>query len=141
MGLKKRSAAQGRLWKRREIDRRGKKPRRPAARPSRSFREARRGPPRRGRLQLREVDFLRAGAFRLLVGDAEVAVDAGHAFALGLRVVDVAGQPPPALRALARAALGAIGVAAAFLGLLPVLFDPAKRALHDRLLGTRVVKG
>jgi uncharacterized RDD family membrane protein YckC len=61
--------------------------------------------------------------------------------ALGLRVVDVAGQPPRALRALARAALGSIGIAAAFLGLLPVLFDPAKRALHDRLLRTRVIKG
>jgi uncharacterized RDD family membrane protein YckC len=60
---------------------------------------------------------------------------------LGLRVVDVAGQPPRALRALARAALGSIGVAAGFLGLLPVLFDPAKRALHDRLLRTRVIKG
>jgi uncharacterized RDD family membrane protein YckC len=61
--------------------------------------------------------------------------------ALGLRVVDVAGQPPSAPRALARAALGSIGVAAVFLGLLPVLFDPAKRALHDRLFRTRVVKG
>jgi uncharacterized RDD family membrane protein YckC len=61
--------------------------------------------------------------------------------ALDLRVVDVAGQPPSATRALVRAALGSLGVAVAFLGLLPVLFDPAKRALHDRLLRTRVVKG
>lgn len=61
--------------------------------------------------------------------------------ALGLRVVDVAGQPPRALRALARVTLGSVGVAAAFLGLLPVLFDPARRALHDRLLRTRVIKG
>lgn len=61
--------------------------------------------------------------------------------ALGLRVVDVAGQPPSATRALARAALGSLGVAVVFLGLLPVLFDPAKRALHDRLFRTRVVKG
>lgn len=60
---------------------------------------------------------------------------------LGLRVVTTAGQPPGPLRALGRAVLGVLGIAAVFAGLLPILFDPAKRALHDRLLRTRVVKG
>jgi uncharacterized RDD family membrane protein YckC len=41
---------------------------------------------------------------------------------------------------LARAALGALGVAALGLGLVPTLFDPARRAAHDRLFKTRVVK-
>ena len=61
--------------------------------------------------------------------------------ALGLRVVDTAGQPPGYLRASLRAAAGAIGVLLAGSGLLTVLMDPARRALHDRLLDTRVVKG
>jgi uncharacterized RDD family membrane protein YckC len=43
--------------------------------------------------------------------------------------------------ACVRAALGALGVALAGLGLLPVLFDPARRGFHDRVLHTRVVKG
>lgn len=60
---------------------------------------------------------------------------------VGLRVVDTAGQPPGYLRACLRAALGALGVAAAGLGLLPIAFDPARRALHDRACRTRVVRG
>jgi len=59
----------------------------------------------------------------------------------GLRVVDTAGRPPGYLRAAGRAALGALGVAAAGLGLVPVLFDPARRAFHDRMLHTRVIRG
>jgi uncharacterized RDD family membrane protein YckC len=59
----------------------------------------------------------------------------------GLRVVDTSGRPPGYLRAAGRAALGALGVALAGLGLLPVLFDPARRAFHDRVLRTRVVRG
>ena len=58
-----------------------------------------------------------------------------------LRVVDTAGQPPGYLRALARAALGALSVLAAGLGLLPMAFDPARRALHDRAFRTRVIRG
>jgi uncharacterized RDD family membrane protein YckC len=58
----------------------------------------------------------------------------------GLRVVDGAGQPPGFLKAFVRAALGAVGIAAAGLGAAPMLADPAGRALHDRLLKTRVVK-
>ena len=59
----------------------------------------------------------------------------------GLRVVDTAGRPPGYLRAAGRAALGAAGVVLVGLGLVPVLFDPARRAFHDRLLHTRVIRG
>jgi uncharacterized RDD family membrane protein YckC len=59
----------------------------------------------------------------------------------GLRVVDTSGRPPGYLRTAGRAALGALGVALAGLGLLPVFFDPARRAFHDRVLRTRVVRG
>ncbi len=59
----------------------------------------------------------------------------------GLRVVDTGGQPPSYARALLRSALGVVGILGAGLGLVPMLFDPAHRALHDRLLRTRVVKG
>jgi uncharacterized RDD family membrane protein YckC len=61
--------------------------------------------------------------------------------ALGLRVVTSNGQPPGPVKALGRALVGVIGIALAFGGLVPVLFDPATRALHDRLLKTRVIKG
>jgi uncharacterized RDD family membrane protein YckC len=59
---------------------------------------------------------------------------------VGLRVVDTAGQPPGFVRALLRAVLGALGIALAFAGFVPVFFDPARRAFHDRVLKTRVVK-
>ncbi len=58
----------------------------------------------------------------------------------GLKVVDVAGRPPGYGRALLRALLGTVGVLAGMLALIPVFFDPARRALHDRLLRVRVVK-
>jgi uncharacterized RDD family membrane protein YckC len=58
----------------------------------------------------------------------------------GLRVVDAAGHPPGFLKALVRAAMGTVGIAAAGLGAVPMFLDPAARALHDRLLKTRVVK-
>jgi len=61
--------------------------------------------------------------------------------AVGLRVVDAGGRPPGYLRAFVRAALGSVGVLAAGAGLIPMLVDPARRALHDRVLRTRVVKG
>jgi uncharacterized RDD family membrane protein YckC len=59
----------------------------------------------------------------------------------GLRVVDTAGAPPGYVRALFRAVLAVIGISAAFLGIVPIFFDPARRALHDRVFRTRVVKG
>ena len=61
--------------------------------------------------------------------------------AAGLRVVDAGGQPPGYFRAFTRAVIGTCGVLAAGSGLLPMLFDPARRALHDRLFRTRVIKG
>lgn len=57
-----------------------------------------------------------------------------------LRVVDSQGRPPVYGRALLRALLGSLGVALAALGLAPMLFDPARRTVHDRLTRTRVVK-
>jgi len=57
-----------------------------------------------------------------------------------LRVVGVTGRPPGYARALVRALTGGLGVALAGLGLLPMAFDPARRAMHDRLLHTRVVR-
>jgi uncharacterized RDD family membrane protein YckC len=60
--------------------------------------------------------------------------------AFGLYVVDAAGHRPGFLRALARAALGTLGVLLAGGGLVPMLIDPARRAFHDRLLGTRVIQ-
>lgn len=61
--------------------------------------------------------------------------------ATGLRVVDAGGRPPGYLRAFLRAGLGSLGVLAAGTGLIPMLLDPARRALHDRVSKTRVVKG
>jgi uncharacterized RDD family membrane protein YckC len=60
---------------------------------------------------------------------------------VGLRVVDSSGQPPGYFRAFLRSILGASGVLLAGLGLLPMAFDPARRALHDRALRTRVIRG
>ena len=59
---------------------------------------------------------------------------------LGLKVVDTQGRAPGFLRALLRAVLGIVGTALVCIGHLPVFFDPAHRALHDRLLGTRVIR-
>jgi uncharacterized RDD family membrane protein YckC len=59
----------------------------------------------------------------------------------GLRVVGASGRPPSYPRAIGRAFVGLVGTALAGLGLLPMAFDPASRALHDRLFRTRVVRG
>jgi uncharacterized RDD family membrane protein YckC len=61
--------------------------------------------------------------------------------AAGLRVVDGDGRPPGYLRAFVRAAAGSLGVLLGFAGTVPIFFDPARRAFHDRLLKTRVIKG
>lgn len=58
----------------------------------------------------------------------------------GLRVVGATGRPPGYLRAMARAFVGLLGTGLAGLGLLPMAFDPAARAFHDRLFRTRVVR-
>ncbi len=59
----------------------------------------------------------------------------------GLRVVDTAGRPPGYARALLRAAVAVPGILLLCAGVAPMFFDPARRALHDRLFRTRVVKG
>jgi uncharacterized RDD family membrane protein YckC len=59
----------------------------------------------------------------------------------GLRVVDTAGAPPGYPRALCRAILAVLGIGLAGVGMIPVFFDPARRAFHDRIFRTRVVKG
>lgn len=59
----------------------------------------------------------------------------------GLRVVGTNGRPPSYARAMARAALGTAGIALAGAFLVPMAFDPARRALHDRLFRTRVIRG
>jgi uncharacterized RDD family membrane protein YckC len=59
----------------------------------------------------------------------------------GLRVVGANGRPPGYVRAMARALVGLLGTGLVGLGLLPMAFDPAARALHDRLFRTRVVRG
>jgi uncharacterized RDD family membrane protein YckC len=61
--------------------------------------------------------------------------------AIGLRVVDSANRPPSYGRAFVRASVGLLGVALAGAGLLPLLLDPARRTLHDRLFRTRVIRG
>jgi len=58
----------------------------------------------------------------------------------GLRVLDPSSRPPGYLRSFLRAALGALGILVVGLGQLPMLFDPARRGLHDRLFRTRVVR-
>ena len=60
--------------------------------------------------------------------------------AFGLYVVDSAGHRPGFIRAFARAALGTLGIALAAAGLAPMFVDPARRAFHDRLFGTRVIQ-
>ena len=59
----------------------------------------------------------------------------------GLRVVGTTGRPPTYLKAMARASLGLVGIVLAGATLVPMAFDPARRALHDRLFRTRVVRG
>ncbi|MCM2256655.1 MAG: RDD family protein [Vicinamibacteria bacterium] len=60
---------------------------------------------------------------------------------VGVRVVDRSGAPLGVARALARAVLGAFGTALVGAGLWPMLFDPARRALHDRAVQARVIRG
>ena len=59
--------------------------------------------------------------------------------AFGLKVVSGAGRSTRVGQSLLRSIVLIAGTAAAGLGLLPVLFDRERRALHDRVAGTRVV--
>ena len=59
--------------------------------------------------------------------------------AFGLRVVADDGAVPPGTAVL-RALVAVAGVAMAGLGVLPAIFDGERRAVHDRVAGTRVVR-
>jgi uncharacterized RDD family membrane protein YckC len=59
---------------------------------------------------------------------------------LGLRIIDVYGEAPSALRALVRTAGYFAGAAAFGLGFLWIGFDREKRGLHDWLSGTYVTR-
>ena len=60
---------------------------------------------------------------------------------LGMRVVDIYGDSPSAARCVART-LGYLGgVATLLLGFLWIGFDREKRALHDWIAGTYVIRG
>jgi uncharacterized RDD family membrane protein YckC len=58
---------------------------------------------------------------------------------VGVRVVDRSGLAPGAWNAGLRAALGSLGILFACVGLIQMFLDPARRALHDRVFGTRVI--
>ena len=57
----------------------------------------------------------------------------------GIRVVDASGRPPTPACSAARSTWLLLSVSLAGAGLLPALLSPSRRALHDRLAGTRVV--
>ena len=59
---------------------------------------------------------------------------------MGLRVISVRGLPPSPPRAIARYAALLLSVLPAGLGWLWCLFDREKRAAHDHLVGTYVVR-
>jgi uncharacterized RDD family membrane protein YckC len=59
---------------------------------------------------------------------------------LGVRVIDVYGEPPSALRALARTLGYFVAAATGGLGFLWIGFDREKRGLHDWISGTYVIK-
>ncbi len=59
---------------------------------------------------------------------------------LGVRVVAADGGPPSWARAVARALVRALGLLAGALGWVWALFDLERRAWHDKLAGTWVVR-
>jgi len=59
---------------------------------------------------------------------------------LGMRVIDVWGDPPSIGRCVARTGGYLAGLATAMLGFLWVGFDSEKRGLHDWIAGTYVIK-
>jgi uncharacterized RDD family membrane protein YckC len=56
-----------------------------------------------------------------------------------IRVVSSEGAPVAAAAALRRALAGGLSAATLGLGFAPALFDPQRRALHDRIAQTRVI--
>ena len=60
---------------------------------------------------------------------------------LGLRIIDVYGDPPSSARCAARTAGYLAGAATLLLGFLWIGFDSEKRGIHDWLAGTYVIRG
>ncbi|MDA1094473.1 MAG: RDD family protein [Acidobacteria bacterium] len=58
---------------------------------------------------------------------------------VGIRVVDVAGQPVPVVSALLRATMLVVSLVPAGVGLVWIWIARDHRGLHDRVAGTRVV--
>jgi uncharacterized RDD family membrane protein YckC len=59
---------------------------------------------------------------------------------MGLKIIDVYGDPPSARRCVARCAGYLAGVATLFLGFLWMGFDSEKRGLQDWIAGTYVIR-
>jgi uncharacterized RDD family membrane protein YckC len=59
---------------------------------------------------------------------------------LGLRVVAPSGAPPSLARSLARLVGYGISALPFYLGFLWILVDPERRAWHDRIAQTRVIR-
>jgi uncharacterized RDD family membrane protein YckC len=59
---------------------------------------------------------------------------------LKLRVIDIYGEPPSFARAAVRTLGYLLGLATLFLGFLWIGFDAEKRALHDWIAGTYVIR-
>ena len=70
--------------------------------------------------------------------DEKLLPDADREPEIALEPGTLAGPSP--VERPARALTGLLGVLTVGAGLLPILFDPARRALHDRLFRTRVVR-
>lgn len=87
----------------------------------------------------------RAGTFLVLAAIylAIVVLWTGRTFGqrlLALRIVDDRGRPPTPVRACFRAVAQVLGTVPAALGPLWVAFDSERRAVHDHVAGTYVVR-
>ena len=105
-------------------------------------------------LRLAELDLQSLGvlpvpplaAFLILLNGGYVVIltlAGGQTFgkmAFGVRVVDRAGRPVTASVALVRALGYLVSVLPFGLGVVWMFFDAERRALHDRLAGTRVLR-
>lgn len=92
-----------------------------------------------GALLLRNLPFLALGSLYVLVFTVLFGRTPGQKL-LGLRVVDRGGEIPGTLTAAVRLATWILGLVPGALGVLWLLFDGEKRALHDHLAGTYVVR-
>jgi uncharacterized RDD family membrane protein YckC len=84
--------------------------------------------------------FVAIGLIYLLVFQITTARTIGMRV-LGLRIIDVYGDPPSSARCAARTAGYLAGAATLLLGFLWIGFDSEKRGLHDWLAGTYVIRG